>query len=1008
MQVLCGCRQVVFDVSGYPGQPQNYLPRVSLVSHTVIVSTTFKTVLKQRFVNDSKAAIPECQYDFPLYDGVGVVGFTCQVGSRIINGVVKEKAKAKQVYQDAIDKGETAGLLAQGPTADVFSTKIGNVPAGESLLITVTYIGELKHDVGAESIRFTIPTSIAPRYGNYVEPSYVHNDLANYLPGIPTARGDTISITVDINMAEGSFIREVRSPSHPIAVKLGNTTSNVISEEPKPSQASASLSQGDTGLSQDFVLEILNKDSTSPKAVLEAHPSNPQDRALMVTLVPSLKLPSAKPEIILVADRSGSMRDKIPALISALKIFLRSLPVGIYFNVCSFGSSHTFLWEKSHVYDEQSLAEAISHVEVFDAGYGGTETLAALQASLGTRDVQQDLALILCTDGDIWRQQELFVYLDQQLQESKKSIRVFPLGIGDSVSSALLEGVARAGKGFASTVGAHEKIDAKVIRILKAALVENVTDYSLKVQYEPDQKEDDDFVLVERVTDSLEVISLDDIELDQGEANRTAEGHQEGSKDAIQSAPGHDLDGQARLPTIAVPKLLQSPREIPPLYSSSRATIYLLMSSDAFHMKPTSVILRGTSSQGPLEYHIPVEILAEPGETIHQLAARSAVGELEEGRGWLTLARDTDGTLLKQKYTNPSNSTLYDTKQKAKDSQFQKLVEREAVRLGVQYQVGGKWCSFVAVEGNKELTQEGHTRSSTRDRDRNQPVLQRGFQPQSRGSANMRTIAYPQGHLFGGGAVTANSASFSGGLLAYSEMAPSPSTFGYAASASSMKDLSLFQSSGAPQMAQYQHAARQSSPFDAFGSATRGRAHSRQVQALPAASDEDSYESACESQGTIGGNLKRQAPPAPARQSVAPKYRMLSMGAQRQQSQQSASHQTAASNAEGPRQLDPLAQIISLQRFQGNWEFDQALLDVCGLANSSKARALLIELSQTSSWKSIWGTILVVVYLECKMMAEKDVWELVVNKAKGFLQLLGVNMQVEMEKSPLKEVLMEI
>jgi hypothetical protein len=29
------------------------------------------------------------------------------------------------------------------------------------------------------------------------------------------------------------------------------------------------------------------------------------------------------------------------------------------------------------------------------------------------------------------------------------------------------------------------------------------------------------------------------------------------------------------------------------------------------------------------------------------------------------------------------------------------MVEREAVRLGVQFQVGGKWCSFVAVESNK-------------------------------------------------------------------------------------------------------------------------------------------------------------------------------------------------------------------------------------------------------------------------------------------------------------------
>ena len=87
----------------------------------------------------------------------------CQIGSRSINGVVKEKTKAKEEYDAAVEYGETAGLLEQGPTSDVFMTSLGNIPAGETLLVTITYIGELKHDVGADGIRFTIPTRISPR-----------------------------------------------------------------------------------------------------------------------------------------------------------------------------------------------------------------------------------------------------------------------------------------------------------------------------------------------------------------------------------------------------------------------------------------------------------------------------------------------------------------------------------------------------------------------------------------------------------------------------------------------------------------------------------------------------------------------------------------------------------------------------------------------------------------------------------------------------------------------------
>ena len=244
----------------------------------------------------------------------------------------------------------------------------------------------------------------------------------------------------------------------------------------------------------------------------------------------------------------------------------------------------------------------------------------------------------------------------------------------------------------------------------------------------------------------------------------------------------------------------------------------------------------------------------------------------------------------------------------------------------------------------------------------------------------MGTSTPGHGYLF------ANFASFGRGPPR--AMAASSGTFG---SGASNLGSHSFEASGAAQTAYYCHAPVQRESRAAYGSAapqialSRQSAQSRQSPVLPAASDEDSDESCNESGGTFDGNasLKHGAPPAPARQSSAPKYRIGSRGSRYQKC---SFRPTAASNAEDVPQVDPLAQIISLQRFQGDGEFDQALLDVCGLANSSKAHALLIESSQISSWKSIWGTILVVVFLERNMVAEKDVWELVVDKAKDFLQ----------------------
>ena len=112
------------------------------------------------------------------------------------------------------------------------------------------------------------------------------------------------------------------------------------------------------------------------------------------------------------------------------------------------------------------------------------------------------LEIMLLTDGEIWDQQTLFSYLNKEVIESKAPIRVFTLGIGNGVSHALIEGVARAGNGFSQAVGEGEKMDSKVVRMLKGSLTPHINDYTLEVKFEA---EDDDFEIVEKVTDNLRV-----------------------------------------------------------------------------------------------------------------------------------------------------------------------------------------------------------------------------------------------------------------------------------------------------------------------------------------------------------------------------------------------------------------------------------------------------------------------------------------------------------------------
>jgi Vault protein inter-alpha-trypsin domain/von Willebrand factor type A domain len=708
---FCGCYYVC-GPAPYHGAlpPVRWLPQVAVSAHTTILSTTSRTVLTQTFSNPSSAdAIPEATYTFPLYDGVGVVGFNCRIGKRIIRGVVKEKAKAKAVYEQAVARGETAGLLEQLlESSDVFTTKIGNIPAGEEVVVEITYFGELKHDAEADGIRFTIPTTIIPRYGEL--PGGIIEPGSNSKSRRAT-ESSGIQITVDVALPPQSNIRGIQSPSHPIAVTMGGITAGSKGSEFEPNKGAATLSLGKAELDNDFVLLVMVPDIVKPQALLEIHPTISNQRALMVTLVPKFSLPPQKPEVVFIVDRSGSMSSNIPTLISALKVFLKSIPLGVKFNICSFGSSYSMLWKRSQTYDQTTLKSAIEHVEKFGADMGGTEMFAPVKAVIENRQDGMALEVMLLTDGEIWNQQELFSYLNKEVQQSEAPIRIFTLGIGNGVSHSLIEGIARAGNGFSQAVGLDEKLDGKVVRMLKGALSPHIRDYHLEVKYGSDGDEDTDEA-IDRVAEGLRIVDLDPKSSSASENPQKISLFDEDVDMDREPTPVADTDGTVEkythLPEVPRPKLLQVPSHIPPLFPFSRTVIYLLMSPQSNQRLPTSVLLKGSFGNVPLELEIPVQVLEDKAETIHQLAARKAVGELEEGRGWIFDAKDEGGVPIKERF----------------EGRWGDIVEREGVRLGVEFQVGGKWCSFVAVEANDaELAEKEKARIKAAERREHEKVL---------------------------------------------------------------------------------------------------------------------------------------------------------------------------------------------------------------------------------------------------------------------------------------------
>jgi hypothetical protein len=160
-------------------------------------------------------------------------------------------------------------------------------------------------------------------------------------------------------------------------------------------------------------------------------------------------------------------------------------------------------------YNERNLKIAEMYVEGLKADMGGTEIMEALQFVFRARKKGIPTQVFLLTDGEVEREEELFKMIEMEVQNAKEEemmqhghryggrgsgpvrdigaggrgaggfVRVFTLGIGDNVSHDLVEGIARHSDGFAQFCTGEEKLTAKIIKMVKAAVLPPLSDYSI-------------------------------------------------------------------------------------------------------------------------------------------------------------------------------------------------------------------------------------------------------------------------------------------------------------------------------------------------------------------------------------------------------------------------------------------------------------------------------------------------------------------------------------------------
>ena len=420
-----------------------------------ISSFCARVSVSQRYVNREPHPI-EAVYVFPLDEGAAVCGFEAIIDGTLVIGEVKEREDAFRMYDEAIERGH-GGFLLDEERPDVFQASVGNLAPGKEVLLKVTYVTELT--VAGSGLRFTIPTTVSPRYAPAEDQRGVGRpDSVALNP--PAAWSVPYGLTLSVRLAMAGAIARIESPSHPVSVAMNGHSAEVA------------LSQREAALDRDFVLSVEAAGFDTPQAWIERDDSG--DRAVAVAFVPQLGQTTAPCDVTFLVDRSGSMQGtSIEEVRNALQLCLRSMIPGCTFNIVGFGNTYESLFAESRSYDDASLAAASAHVRELNANLGGTEILPALRFVL-EQPVRAGRThqVVVLTDGEVTNTDAVIALARQHAAHA----RVFTFGIGAGSSHHLVEGLARAGAGAAEFIHPGERIEPKVVRQFGRLLSPALTD----------------------------------------------------------------------------------------------------------------------------------------------------------------------------------------------------------------------------------------------------------------------------------------------------------------------------------------------------------------------------------------------------------------------------------------------------------------------------------------------------------------------------------------------------
>ena len=421
--------------------------------------------VKQTFTNPYENPL-EAIYQFPLPDNAAVDDMEIRIGDRVIRGLIKKKAEAQKIYQQAKQSGKTAGLLEQ-QRDNIFTQSLANIQPGEKIDVVIRYTNSLQFQ--GNDYEFVFPLVVAPRYesqttGHKFDPLKLN--AAAWASGNtpPQQRsGQDIDLTVEIDA--GVAISNIQSPSHPVSIQNTSSVTKVA------------LNKADIIPNQDLILRYQVMGAETQATVLTQR--NQQGGHFATYLIPAVDYQPEQivpKDVVFLMDTSGSQRGAaIEQSKELMRQFISGLNENDTFNIIDFANSTSKLSDKPLANTRENRSKALDYVSKIDAN-GGTQLMNGINTVLDfpAADDGRLRSIVLLSDGLIGADEAVIGRIREGLQPGN---RLYSFGVGSSTNRFLLNRLAELGRGTVTILPPNEsavEVADKFFREINKPVVTNI------------------------------------------------------------------------------------------------------------------------------------------------------------------------------------------------------------------------------------------------------------------------------------------------------------------------------------------------------------------------------------------------------------------------------------------------------------------------------------------------------------------------------------------------------